>query len=144
MKRTALIFLIVGLFAAAAHAATVHVLIPNYDSYSQGMICVVDQEYNSQFENLIHASDFSVSRTSKNSALTLMGFFKDVDLNACYVPKGTSQHVDVPNAETVYVVTIVMKVANGAATNVYWNITNLNTVGIVGDNQYVTVDAPAL
>jgi hypothetical protein len=130
--------------SVAGYAAEVHVLISNYNSYGQGMICVVDQGYNAQFENLIHASDFNVSRTSKASVLTLMGFFKDVDLNACYVPKGTAQQVAVSNAETVYVVTIVMKVVNGAATNVYWNVTNLNTIGIAGDNQYVTVDAPAL
>jgi len=140
MKSLAILALLLFAVSPAAFAAPVHVLIPNWSSYTQGMICIVDAGYNSQFSNLIHASDFATDRTDRNSALKLMSFFKDVDVDACYVPKGSSQHVNVENRDNVYVVTILMRVAGDRATNVYWNITNLD--GHI--EQYVTVDAPAL
>lgn len=138
MKRVSMLLFFFSI-PVFSHAAVVHVLIPNYDSYGRGMICVVDQEYNSRFDDLIHASGINTDRTSRETAFKLVGFFKEVDKDACYDPKGTSQHINVPNRSTVYVVTIVLT-PDGA--HAYWNVTNLDASG--GLEQYVTVDAPSL
>lgn len=136
-----LLLAILMVLSTASFAASVHVLIPNYNSYGKGMICVVDAQYNGQFSDIIHAHDFNTSRTDRNSAFKVVSFFNNVDKDACYVPKGTQQRIDVPNRSTVYVVTVVMT-PNGSS--VYWNVTNLNTTSGAIMDQFVTVDAPAL
>lgn len=119
----------------AAQAGTVTVLIPTASNYANmGAICVVDEQYNSQFENLFRANDFAIAHNDKNSALKLLGFFKDVDADACYVAKGQSQSINVPSRD-VYVVTIL--IGDGGA-KVLWNITQLD--GSFGG--VVTVDEP--
>jgi hypothetical protein len=137
MKRVSMLLSLLFAATAPGYASQVHVSIPNYNSYGQGMICIVDQDYNSRFSDLIHAPGMDTDRTSRETALKLLGFFKDIDTDACYVPKGTLQHVDVPDRSTVYVVTIVMTTP---AEHVYWNVTNLDTTS--GSEQYVAVDAP--
>lgn len=124
------------LFAVAttAHAGTVTVLIPTYDNYGKAAICVVDEGYNSQFENVFQASDFATGHNDRNSALKLLGFFKDVDRDACYTAKGQSQSITVPSRD-VYVVTILIGDGGG---KVLWNITQLD--GSFGG--VVTVDEP--
>jgi hypothetical protein len=131
-------FLLPLLFAIAstAQAATVNVVVLNYSNYAKGMICVVDAEYQSQFESLYRADSFNTERTDRNSALKLMGFFKDVDQNACYnVPTSGTGKISVPDRDEVYIVTTVM---TSDGSKVYWNITSVEGTF----DQVVTVDAP--
>jgi hypothetical protein len=133
MKRILTLLSLLFAIASTAHAGTVTVLAPTYDNYGKGMVCVVDEGYNSQFEGVFQANDFATGHNDRNSALKLLGFFKDVDQNACYVPKGQTNSVPVPNRD-VYVVTILI----GDGGKVLWNITQLD--GSFGG--VVTVDEP--
>jgi hypothetical protein len=124
--------------AVSASAGTVTVVISNYQSYGKGMICVVDPEFQGQFQLLHRADDFNTERTDRNSALKLLAFFKDVDQNACYaIPPAGTGRITVPDRDEVYVVTVILT-TSGSAT--YWNITNLEGTF----DQVVSVDAPSL
>src|SRR5271167_4217638 len=87
MKRFFALFALLFALSVAASASTVTVLIPTFANYGQGAVCVVDAEYNSQFEQVFRAGDFATDHNDRNSALKLLAFFKDVDTTACYVPK---------------------------------------------------------
>src|SRR5271157_3006054 len=121
MKRILALMSLLFVMAVSAHAGTVTVVVSNYHDYGKGMICVVDPGYVGQFKVLIDG--INVNHTNRNSALSLIGFFSDVDKDACYnVPVSGTGRINVPNRDEVYVVTIVLT-TSGSAT--YWNITNL-------------------
>ena len=135
MKRFLTLISLLFAISTFCHAGTVTVLIPTADNYSgMGAICVVDEQYNTQFENLFRADDFAINHNDKNSALKLLGFFKDVDQDACYQAKGQTQSLNVPNRD-VYVVTVLI---GDGGSKVLWNITQLD--GSFGG--VVTVDEP--
>src|SRR5271157_2757161 len=136
MKRILTLLSLLFAVATTAYAGTVTVLIPTYNDYGNGnaIVCVVDEGYNAQFENVYRASDFATAHNDKNSALKLLGFFKDVDQDACYQAKGQTQSLNVPSRD-VYVVTVLVNYDNGKTL---WNITQLD--GSFGG--VVTVDEP--
>jgi len=136
MKRFLTLISLLFAISTFCHAGTVTVLIPTADNYGYGnaVICVVDEQYNTQFENLFRANDFATAHNDKNSALKLLGFFKDVDQDACYQAKGQTQSLNVPSRD-VYVVTVLVNYDNGKTL---WNITQLD--GSFGG--VVTVDEP--
>jgi hypothetical protein len=133
MKRFLTLISLLFAISTVCHAGTVTVLVPTYDNYGKGMICVVDEVYNSQFEGVFQANDFATNHNDRNSALKLLGFFKDVDQDACYGARGQTQSISVPNRD-LYVVTILI----GDGGKVLWNITQLD--GSFGG--VVTVDEP--
>ena len=139
MKRLAWLCPLIFAVAPLSHAARLQVLIPNFDSYGTGMVCVVDQEYNARFSDLMRAPDFDTDPTNRQTALKLMTFFRDVDQDACYKLVGTSAHITLADAKTVYVATIIYEAQT--ASRVYWKVVTLDASS--GAAQSMTVDAPA-
>lgn len=110
-------------FAVPASASNVTVLNTDTSTYTKGVVCTVNQEFNTDFENYFRDSSFNTDHTNRYSAVKLANYFEVTMRGDCYkIPASGSGTVKIPDVGETYVVVILM---DESATRAYWSITNL-------------------
>jgi hypothetical protein len=125
MKRFILSALFAALaFVVPASASNVTVLNTDTSTYTKGVVCTVNQEFSTDFENYFRNPSFDTDHTNRYSAVKLANYFEVSMRGDCYkLPASGSGTVKIPDMGETYVVVILM---DEAATRAYWSITNVS------------------
>jgi hypothetical protein len=121
-------FILTALFAALAFvvpasASNVTVLNTDTSTYTKGMVCTVNPEFSTDFENYFRDPSFNTDHNNRYSAVKLANYFEVSMRGDCYkLPASGSGTVSIRDMGETYVVVILM---DETAARVYWSITNV-------------------